>query len=136
MYLQIDVGDDLEYYYYIEGVTLLVNGVVQTVKAEVYSIGPEETLVYTKVIYTTNGWVARGSGSSVTSCARCYHVPDRVYDSQYVVRDATESPGKSAISPWVSRNSCPCWVPGSCSHTYKCSLLIGQYLPGCRTGHT
>ncbi len=28
------------------------------------------------------------------------------------------------ISPWVSRNSCTCWVPGSCSHTHKCSLYI------------
>ncbi len=36
--------------------------------------------------------------------------------------------------PWVSRNSCTRWVPGSCRHTHKCPLLIGQYLPGCRTG--
>ncbi len=40
----------------------------------------------------------------------------------------------SNVSPWVSRNSCTLWVPISCSHTHKCSLFIGQYLPGCRTG--
>ena len=28
---------------------------------------------------------------------------------------------------WVSRDSCIRWVPGSCSHTHKCLLLIGQY---------
>ncbi len=38
------------------------------------------------------------------------------------------------ITPWVSRNSGTRWVPRSCNHTYKCLLLIGQYLPGCRTG--
>ncbi len=40
----------------------------------------------------------------------------------------------TAIPPWVSRNSCTRWVPGSCRHTHKCSLLIDQYLPGSRTG--
>ncbi len=34
---------------------------------------------------------------------------------------------RMTISPWVSRNSCTRWVPGSWSHTSKCLLLIGQY---------
>ncbi len=38
------------------------------------------------------------------------------------------------FTPWVSRNSCTRLVPGSCSHTSKCSMLIGQYMPGWRTG--
>ena len=36
----------------------------------------------------------------------------------------------------MSRNSCTRWVPGTCSHTHKCSLLICQYLPGCLKGNS
>ncbi len=34
------------------------------------------------------------------------------------------------ILPCFSRNSSIRWVPGNCSHTHKCWLLIGHYLPG------
>ncbi len=36
--------------------------------------------------------------------------------------------GLLPLSPLVSRNSCTRWIPGSCRHTHKCSLLICQYL--------
>ncbi len=49
MYLQIVFGEDLELYYTIDNITLFVTPNVQTVKADVYSIGPDVTLLDTKV---------------------------------------------------------------------------------------
>ncbi len=54
MYLQIVVGEDLELYYTIDNITLFVTPNVQTVKADVYSIGPDVTLLETKVSKVPN----------------------------------------------------------------------------------
>jgi hypothetical protein len=47
--LDIVVGDDLEYYYAVDNVTLEISPNVKTVKVDVYSIGPTVTLTDTKM---------------------------------------------------------------------------------------
>ncbi len=93
-------------------------------------------LTFVSIIKLSQGNLTQGRYYCVEKVTRCYGV----YFSWKVIKKMKIRERKEikcmqynkiyshcwrSQSPWVSRNSCTRWVPGSCSHTYKCSLLIG-----------
>ena len=69
---QIVLGDDLEYYYAVDNVTLEISPNVKTVKVDVYSIGPTVTLTDTKVLFTQYREWRNGSDSKSGNYSRNY----------------------------------------------------------------